>query len=124
MEYVNKFQLILKQMSTTKLRKIVDEYASLKKFPKWTYKEKNQKIFYYSEFDCRRRLRTICSFNDGKHEINIALRKKAGYYFIIELDRIRIFECEPEILVNDEEKVNYILKEHSELFNALFNELN
>lgn len=124
MNYIEKFQLILKEMSTTKLRKIVDEYATHKELPKWNYKEKEQKIFYYSEFDCRRRLRTICRFHDGKHEINIALRKKAGYYFIIELDRIRIFECEPNVLVNDEEKVNYVLNEYGELFNMLFNTLN
>lgn len=124
MNYIEKFQLILKEMSTTKLRKIIDEYSTSKELPKWTYKEKNQKIFYYSEFDCRRRLRTICRFHDGKHEINIALRKKAGYYFIIELDRVRILECEPEVLVNKQEKVNYVIKEYSELFDMLFKELN
>ncbi len=120
MDYIEKFQMILKDMSTTKLRKIVDEYANHKGFPRWTYKEKNQKLFYYSEFDCRRRLRTICRFHDGKHEVNIALRKKAGYYFILELDRVRIFECEPKVLVNDEEKCSYVLKEYRELFEKLF----
>ena len=31
---------------------------------------------------------TICRFKDDLHELNITLRKKAGYYFIIELDRL------------------------------------
>lgn len=122
MDYIEAFQKLLKTMSTTKLRKIVDEYASSKGFSKWNYKEKNPKNWYYSEFDCKRRLRAICRFNDGKHELNIALRKKAGYYFIIELDRKRIFECDPNVLVDDKEMVEYVLKEYKELFDNLIRE--
>ena len=101
------------------MRTTFDEYVKEKGFEAWNY-GKNNKIYYYSEYDSKRRARTICRFKDDLHELNITLRKKAGYYFIIELDRKRIFECEPNILVNEKEKMNYVLEKYSELFDKIF----
>ena len=101
--YENNFIQVLNTISTTKLRKTFDKYVEEKGFEKWNY-GKNNGTYFYSEYDCKRRLRTICRFKDNLHELNISLRKKAGYYLIIELDRKRIFECDPNILVNGKQR--------------------
>ena len=118
--YENKFIKILKTISTTKLRTTFDEYVKGKGFKKWNYGKEN-KMYYCSEYDCKRRLRTICRFKDDLHELNITLRKKSGYYLIIELDRKRIFECDPDILVNEKEKMKYVLERYGDLFEKIFN---
>ena len=117
--YEDNFIQILKTISTTKLRTTFDEYVKEKGFEKWDY-GKNNKMYYYSEYDSKRRARTICRFKDDLHELNITLRKKSGYYLIIELDRKRIFECDPNILVNEKEKMNDVLERYNELFKKIF----
>ena len=118
--YENNFIQILKTISTTKLRTTFDEYVKGKGFKKWNYGKENE-MYYCSEYDCKRRLRTICRFKDDLHELNITLRKKSGYYLIIELDRKRIFECDPDILVNEKEKMKYVLERYGDLFEKIFN---
>lgn len=115
---VEQLQNFLKTKSTSTLRIIGDQYVTRKGLERWNRNTTLTK-WYLNQYDCRRRLRTIIRFYDGEHEITIALRKKAGYYFLIELDRRRIFECEPEIIVLDQDKLDYVTEKYSELFNAL-----
>lgn len=117
---VDQLQNILRNKTTTFVKTICDKYFSEKNFEKWDRKQKASK-WYFSQYDCRRRLRTICRFYDGEHEINITLRKKAGYYFLIELDRHRIFECDPNILVHNEKDLSYVIEKYKELFYSLVN---
>ena len=115
---IDKLQNILKNKSTTFVRKILDKYCIDNGFIKWNYKKEPCK-WYLSQYDCKRRLRTICRFYDGEHELNISLRKKAGYYFIIEYDRKRIFECVPEVIVLDAEMLDMVVERYKDLFDLL-----
>ncbi len=119
MNDIEKLQNILKTKSTTFVRKIFDDYCKKLAFSKLDY-EKKQEKWYYTQFDCKRRCRTICRLCDGEHELNIALRKKAGYYFLIEYDRHRIFECESEVIKLDEKSLNEVLEKYEGLFIDLF----
>lgn len=111
-------QDILKSKSTTFVRKVFDDYCTKLELPKKNYKEKQNK-WHYSDFSGRPRSRTICILNDGEHELNIALRKKAGYYFLIEYDRHRIFECEPEVIKLEKEKLDFVIEKYKDLFESL-----
>ena len=112
------FQKILKTKSTTFVRTICEKYCLQKGYQKWNRNPQAEK-WYYTQYDCKRRLRTICRFFDGEHELNITLRKKAGYYFLIEYDRHRIFECDTNILVHDEEVLKMVTEKYKDLFNLL-----
>lgn len=115
---VDQFQNILKTKSTTFVRTICERYCLTKGYEKWSRNPTPEK-WYYAQYDCKRRLRTIFRFFDGEHELNITMRKKAGYYFLIEYDRHRIFECEPSILVHDEEALNMVTEKYKDLFDLL-----
>lgn len=119
MRDIELLQNILRKKSTTYLRTIFDEYCKEKELPKWTHK-KPQNKWYFSQYDCKRRLRTICRLCDGKNELNITLRKKAGYYLIIEYNRHRIFECEPKVIVLDEDILKNVLIKYKDLFDRIF----
>lgn len=116
-----KFQNILKNKSTTFLRKTIEKYCIDRSIPKFSFK-KEKSEYYYTNFDSKYRSRTICIIKDNKHEIEFALRKKHGYYFIITLDKKRIFEIEPDILVNKENELLELYKDYKTLFDMIFEE--
>lgn len=115
---VEQLQDVLKTKSTTFVRKNFDVYCKTLQYPKYKYKDK-QENWYYSNFDCKRRLRTICRLFDGEHDLNVSLRKKAGYYFLIEYDRHRIFECTPNIIVLKQEILDVVLDKYKEFFEKI-----
>lgn len=115
---VEQLQNLLITKSTTFVRCEFDKYCKEKNIPERDWKN-NQKQWRYSQYDCKRRLRTICVLFDGKQELNIVLRKKAGYYFLIEINRKRIFECDPNILCLDEELLQKAIFDYSEIFKRL-----
>lgn len=118
---INQLQIILTTKTTTFVRRAFDTYCKDKGYPKWDWKWiQEAPQWTYSEYDCQRRLRTICQVHKEGHELNIALRKKAGYYFLIEYDRRRIFECDPDVLVLDGEKLEMVYEKYKELFDLLF----
>lgn len=116
---IEKLQDVLKKNSTTFVRTKFNEYCKLKGYELWNYRKEQPNSYFYSEYDCKHRFRTICRIYDNGHEMQIALRKKCGYYFLIEYDRIRIFECDPDILVLKQAKLNQVYEEYKELFDLI-----
>lgn len=117
-EIIEQLQNLLKTKSTTFVRCEFDKYCKENNLKKWDWR-KQQDSFCFSEYDCKRRLRTICRIRENGKELNIALRKNAGYYFIIEVNGKRIFECDPDILCLDEELLQKAILDYSELFKRL-----
>jgi len=109
---------LLKNKSTTFVRKTFNSYCEENSYPKLCYK-KQQSKWYYTQFDCKRRCRTICRLSDGEHELEIAMRKKAGYYLIIKYDRKIMFECESEVTTLQLRILNNVIEKYSGLFYEL-----
>lgn len=115
---INCLQDVLKNKNTTAFRRIFDNYCKNLGIPKKDYRKEQEKSFY-SDFDCKGRHRTICILRDGEHEITFALRRKAGYYFLIECDRKRIFECDPDVTELDKEELDLVVEKYKDLFELL-----
>ncbi|HBJ2623429.1 TPA: zinc ribbon domain-containing protein [Clostridium botulinum] len=100
---------------------------------KYDGRRKDNTNTYYADGRCDNWNRVFCiyykdSTEPGEEDLEITLRKKSGYYLIVERENKRAIEVTWSIKTNgievssyDKELLNEILKDHKNLFNVMFN---
>ncbi|MBN1050291.1 MULTISPECIES: zinc ribbon domain-containing protein [Clostridium] len=100
---------------------------------KYDGRKKDNNNSYYADGKCDNWNRVFCiyykdSTTPGEEDLEITLRKRAGYYLIIERKSKRAVEVEwsskeGKVILSkyDENLFNEIIKDHKNLFNVMFN---
>lgn len=117
---------VLEQCETKQLANIFENYMKSIGIKKLDRRRKDNTNTYSIHGDCTNWNRVECYYHKtsteySKENLDITLRKRAGYYLIIARNGERAFECSwgNEILHYNEELLNQIICEHEELFNSL-----
>lgn len=127
-----KFIKLLDALETKSLAYIFKGIMENKKIRKYDGRRKDNTNTYYADGRCDNWNRVFCiyykdSTEPGEEDLEITLRKRAGYYLIVERKNKRAVEVTWSLKANgivistyDEELLNEILKDHKELFESLF----
>ena len=128
-----KFIKLLDVLETKSLSYIFKSVMECKRIKKYDGRRKDNTNTYYADGKCDNWNRVFCiyykdSTDPGEEDLEITLRKRAGYYLIVERKNKRAIEVtwslkENGIVVStyDEELLNEILRDHKDLFDMLFN---
>lgn len=108
---------VLKQCETKELANIFESYIKSIGVKKLDRRRKNNSNTYSIYGDCTNWNRVECyyyknSTEYGQQNLDITLRKRAGYYLIVAKNGIRAFECswDNKIIHYNEELLNEINK--------------
>jgi hypothetical protein len=118
---------ILDVCETKQLAKIFKSYMRGIGVKKLDKRRKDNSNTYSTHGDCTNWNRVECYYHTssreyGMEDLDITLRKRAGYYLIIGKKGQRAFERSYDSIVHyDEELLNEIIKEHKPLFDELIN---
>lgn len=127
-----KFIELLDALETKSLAYIFKGIMESQKIRKYDGRRRDNTNTYYADGRCDNWNRVFCiyykdSTEPGEEDLEITLRKRAGYYLIVERKNKRAVEVTWSIKANgivvstyDEELLNEILKDHKKLFETLF----
>lgn len=116
---------ILEQCETKEIAKVFENYMQSIEVNKLDRRRKNNLNTYCICGKCTNWNRVECyyykdSVEFSNENLEIVLRKRSGYYFIIARNGTRAFECswDNKILAYDESLLNEIVEEHKVLFES------
>ena len=127
MEKINKDDIfkILDYYDTKELAEVFKNYMKRLGIKKLDKRRKDKTNTYSVHGDCTNWNRVECYYHKnsreyGMEDLDITLRKRAGYYLIIGRKGQRAFERSYDSIVHyDEELFNEIIKDHKMLFEML-----
>ena len=116
---------VLKKCETKQLANIFKKYMESKAIRKIDRRRKDNSISYLVAVEETSWNRVECYYNNGsekysEEDLLIVLRKRSGYYLIVERNGVRAFEYDYELKHYDEALLNEIYSDHKELFDSLF----
>jgi len=120
---------ILDVYDTKQLAEVFKRYMESIEINKLDRRRKDNSNTYNIHGDCTNWNRVECYYHKdsrdyGMEDLDITLRKRAGYYFIIGRKGQRAFERSYNYIVHyDEKLLNEIIKDHKSLFDELISKI-
>jgi hypothetical protein len=121
---------VLDFYETKQLAEVFKSYMESIEIKKLDRRRKDNSNAYTIHGDCTNWNRVECYYHKdsrdyGMEDLDITLRKRAGYYLIIGRKGERAFERSYDSIVHyDEQLLNEIIKDHKQLFDKLIEKIN
>jgi len=117
---------VLKKCETKELGNLFKTHMQTKGIRKLDRRRKDNSISYLIDGESTGWNRVQCYYHNGselysEEDLLIVLRKRSGFYLIVERRGVRAFEYDYSLRHYDEKLLNEIYNDHKELFDNLFN---
>lgn len=121
----DKLVQVLKNCETKALGELFKIYMESKSIRKCDRRRKDNSVSYLVDGESTGWNRVSCYYRNGSEkygdeDLAITLRKRSGFYLIVERKSVRAFEYDYELRSYDDNLLNEIYKDHKELFDSLF----
>lgn len=121
----NKLIKVLNKCETKELSSVFKTYMESKGIRKFDRRRKDNSVSYLIDGAETNWNRVQCYYNNGserysEEDLLVTLRKRSGFYLIVERKGQRAFEYDYDLKHYDEKLLNEIYSDHKELFDRLF----